>query len=245
MKQIYLVLFGAAILIGCADPEKAQLKTQIDSLNYIVEQNREATATLDEVGILLDSIDASRRDMSLNIIEGMTYADYISRLKKINANIKASEAKIAALESNMKKSRNISESTIKRLKGNLDARSSEIVGLQMEVTSLRLDKNSQYTKLLKKDSIISSKDEVIRLQSESVLSLQNMVKGIDDENRHKVAALYFNQAQALETAADRTQFAPRKKNEARREALELYRLSLSLGNIDAQERIDKLEKELS
>jgi len=71
------------------------------------------------------------------------------------------------------------------------------------------------------------------------------VKDIDDQNRIKVASLYFEQAQALETAADRTKFAPHKKKETRREALELYRLSYSLGNMNAEVKIKELEKKLS
>ena len=58
------------------------------------------------------------------------------------------------------------------------------------------------------------------------------------------ADMYFAQAQALETAAQRTKFAPRKKKETKREALELYKLAYSLGKAEAQNRIDELEKEV-
>ena len=74
---------------------------------------------------------------------------------------------------------------------------------------------------------------------------KDLVQDINDQNRIKVANLYFAQAQALETAADRTKFAPRKKKETRREALELYKLSFSLGNTEAQAKIEELEKKLS
>jgi hypothetical protein len=57
-----------------------------------------------------------------------------------------------------------------------------------------------------------------------------------------VANLYFEQAEALEMAADRTQFAPRKKRAAREEAIELYKLSLSLGKTEAEQKISELEK---
>ena len=71
------------------------------------------------------------------------------------------------------------------------------------------------------------------------------MKDIEDQNRIKVAGLYFSQAQALETAANRTKFAPRKKKATRLEALELYKLSYSLGNVDAHAKIQELEKKLS
>lgn len=245
MKHIYLVLIAAIVLSGCGNQERAQLKLQIDSLNTIIIQNTEAEATLEEVGVLLDSIDASRSALSLNIVEGITYADYINRLKRINAHIKDTEARIVALETGWKKSKSVSAATIKGLKADLAAKSSEIVEFQIQVAELRQNNESQYKRLLKKDSIISSKDEVIRLNSDLVTSLEILAKDVDDQNRMKVANLYFAQAQALETAADRTQFAPRRKKETRREALELYRLALSMGNLKSQERIDNLEKQLS
>jgi len=245
MKQIYLVLITAIALSGCGNEEKAQLRSQIDSLNTVITYNTEAEATLDEVGILLDSIDASRYNLNIRIVEGITYADYIDRLKNINSYIKKSQAKIVALEDGLKKSKRVSASTIKRLKADLDAKSGQIVELQIQIAELRQNNDSQYMRLLKKDSIISSKDEVIRLKSQSVEALQSLVLDIDEQNRIKVANLYFDQAQALETAADRTQFAPRRKKETRREALELYRLSFSMGNLKAQEKIDSLEKQLS
>jgi hypothetical protein len=245
MKQIYLVFIAATILFGCGNTERAELRSQIDSLHTVIILNNEAEATLDEVGILLDSIDASRNELNLSIVEGITYADYIGRLKRVNTHIKDTQSKIMTLETGLKKSKNISASTIKRLKADLNASSGEIVEFQIQVAELRQNNDSQFMRLLKKDSIISSKDEVIRLKSESVASMQTLAQDVDEQNRTKVANLYFDQAQALETAADRTQFAPRRKKETRREALELYRLSLSMGNIKAQEKINNLEKQLA
>jgi hypothetical protein len=245
MKQTHLILFAAIVLTGCGTKERAHLKIQIDSLNTVILQNTEAEATLDSVGILLDSIDASRDALRVNMIEGITYADYIGRLKQINAHIKDSQATIAALEVGRKKSKYISATTIKRLRTDLDASASQILELQLQVAELRQNNDSQFMRLMKKDSIISSKDEVIRLKSEAVATLEGLVQDIDEQNRIKVANLYFDQAHALEAVADRTQFAPRRRNETRREALELYRLSLSLGNLKAQEKIDNLEKQLS
>ncbi len=73
-------------------------------------------------------------------------------------------------------------------------------------------------------------------------TLEAKVEEINTSSTNKQADLYFAQAQALETAADRTKFAPRKKKETMREALELYKLSLSLGKEEAQTRIEELEK---
>ena len=55
---------------------------------------------------------------------------------------------------------------------------------------------------------------------------------------------YYMRAQAIETAANRTRLAPRKKKETMKEALELYKKALSLGKSEAQAKIDQLEKRL-
>jgi hypothetical protein len=67
---------------------------------------------------------------------------------------------------------------------------------------------------------------------------------IDDtqvENKLTVANLYYEQAEALELAAKRTQFAPKRKRETKQEAIELYKLSLSLGKTEAESKISELE----
>jgi hypothetical protein len=86
---------------------------------------------------------------------------------------------------------------------------------------------------------------MIRLKTGEVASLKELVVDISEQNRIKVSNLYFAQASALELAADRTKFAPRKKEETRREALELYKLSYSMGNEAAKAKIEELEKKIS
>ncbi len=244
--KIYILAFGlAAALSSCGTKERTQLQLKVDSLNYALTESKKAEVAINEVGIMLDSIDANRHALRVNIVGGISYADYISRLKDINTNIKESQAKLAALETNLKNTKGASAATIRRLKTDLDARSQEIVALQMDVVTLREQNRNLFANGNMKDSIISSKDEVIKLKNADVASLEGLVQDINDQNRIKVANLYFAQAQALEVAANRTKFAPRKKKETRREALELYKLSFSLGNMDAEAKIQALEKELS
>ena len=83
------------------------------------------------------------------------------------------------------------------------------------------------------------------MREQDVANLETKVEETTTTARTTQADLYFAQAQALETAADRTKFAPRKKKETQREALELYKLSLSLGKQEAQQKIEELEKEVS
>ena len=244
--KTYIFVFGAAAaLFSCGTKERTQLQLKVDSLSYALNESKKTELTMNEVGVMLDSIDANRHALRTKIVEGISYADYISRLKEINTHIKDSQAKLVAMENNLKNTKGISSAAIRRLKTDLEARSQEIVALQMDVVNLREQNKSLFANVNQKDSIISSKDEVIKMKKADVASLEGLVQDINDQNRIKVANLYFAQAQALETAANRTKFAPRKKKETRREALELYKLSFSLGNTEAQAKIDELEKKLS
>jgi hypothetical protein len=244
MKTFTITFILAVVLFGCDTKEKARLQSSVDSLNSLVVESRKQELALDQVGIMLDSIDYSREVLRVRIVEGISYADYIDRLKEINTQIKYSQAKIRALETNLKNGKAASSATIRRLKADLELKSQEIIALQLDVINLREQNGSMRASLSQKDSTISSQSETIRLRNLEVSSLQTLVSDINEQNRIKVAGLYFAQASALETAANRTKFAPRKKKETRREALELYRLSYSLGNEDALAKIEILEKEI-
>jgi hypothetical protein len=245
MKTYIIAVALATILFGCDTQEKTHLQLKVDSLNNVLVESRKTELAMNEVGVLLDSIDLNRHALHLKIVEGISYADYIDRLNAINTHIKDSQAKIADLENKLKDSKTISSATIHRLKADVEMKSKEIVALQLDVINLREQNGSLTASLNQRDSTISSQKETIRLKSDNVSALEGLVKDTNDQNRIKVAGLYFAQAQALEAAADRTKFAPRKKKETRREALELYRLSYSLGNTDAQGKIEELEKKLS
>ena len=241
-------IFGIAIivaLIGCDSKEKTALRNKVDSLSVQLNSSKDAEKNLNEVGILIDSIDASRKDLQLKMVEGTSYADYAAQLKNINAYVKQTEVKLAQLEKSKKDGSKVSNSAIRRLKADLTKRSEEIVELQLKLAKEHDQNVILWTRLNSKDSLLSIKDEVIKLNERDIVSLEKLFNDTQSDNKVVVANLYFAQAQALETAANRTHFAPRKKKETRREALELYKLSLSLGNTDAQGKIDELEKKLS
>ena len=65
------------------------------------------------------------------------------------------------------------------------------------------------------------------------------------QNLKQARLTYTSHKLKLRNRSRRTKFAPKKKKETKREALELYKLSLSLGKTDAQSKIDELEKDLS
>lgn len=245
MKKYILGFAILVALFSCDTKKNEALQQKVDSLSVQLAASREVEKNMNEVGILIDSIDASRNALQINMVEGNNYANYIARLNDINAYVRKTEAKLNELEKSGKNNSKASASSIRRLKADLEKRSSEIIELQLQVAKLRDENLAVWVKVNEKDSILAMKDQVIKLNESDIASLEKLINDTQAENKTTVANLYFAQAAALETAANRTQFAPRKKKEARLEALELYKLSLSLGNNEAQVRITDLEKKLS
>ena len=247
MKTIKTSLMGmavAAALFSCDTKEKALLQHKVDSLNVELQASNKVAEQMGEVGQMIDSIDASRQMLRTQVVEGTTYADYSNRLKDINTYIKDTQAKIAEMEKSVKNQKGLTAS-IKKLKADVEASTQQITALQAEVERLHSENNSLMISLNQKDSTIVKKDEVIKVREENIASLEGLVKDINTQTQITTANLYYEQGKALELAAKRTNFAPRKKKETKREALELYKLALSLGKQEAQERITELEKDLS
>jgi chromosome segregation ATPase len=230
--------------MSCENKEKIRLQAQVDSLRTELQVSQQTNKELEEVGVLIDSIDASRQLLRADVVEGTSYKDYKNRLVSINNHIKETQNKIAELEKTVKKN-NASLSTIRRLRSDLEARSAQIAALTAEVEKFRGENASLTRNLTQRDSLITVNTETIRLREQDVANLETKVEETNTASKNTQADLYFAQAQALETAASRTKFAPRKKKETQREALELYKLSLSLGKTEAQQKIDELEKEVS
>jgi len=229
MKKYLLGLMVIVVmaLASCDTKEKAVLQHKVDSLSVQLATSREVEKSMNEVGVLLDSIDASRKSLKVEMIEGGSYADYVTRLQQINSYVKQTEAKLATLEKSNKNSSKASASAIRRLKADLEKQSQEIVELQLQIATARNENTALWTKVNQKDSVLSIKDQVIKVNESDIVSLEKLVNDTQAENKLAVANLYFDQAKALELAADRTHFAARKKKETRREALELYKLSQS------------------
>ncbi len=244
IKAGILALSVAALMVSCDSKEKARLQSKIDSLNTELVASQQEASQLKEVNVLIDSIDASRKVLRANVVEGTSYANYSERLNDINQYIKDTQMKIADLEKKSKSAAGLSAS-VKRLKADLELRQQEIAALQLEVARFRSDNETMARAIAQKDSTLLAKDDVIRIRESDITSLETLMKDTNEQNKVSTANLYFDQAKAMEKVAERTNFAPRRKKEAKREALELYKISLSLGKSEAQPKIDALEKDLS
>lgn len=242
--KIILVLLVTGLLWSCDTKEKQQLISKVDSLQVELQSSLQTTFALQEIGVLIDSIDASRQLLRTNVVEGTSYTDYKSRLTEINQHIKDTQHKIAELEKSVKGNTANYSSSIRRLKADLKLSTEQVVALKGEVDKMRTENETLTLTVNQKDKSLEEQKEVIQMREQDVATLEAKVQEVNLLSRNSKAELYFAQAQALETAAERTKFAPKKKKETQREALELYKVSLSLGYSEAQTRIVELEKEL-
>ena len=128
VKKLLFVLAIGMSMMNCGG-EKEKLKSQVDSLKAELQTSQQFATTLQEVGTLMDSIDANRQLLRVNMVEGTTYADYTSRMKDINNYVKDTQNKIESLEKSLKKSKgnaNAYAGTIKKLKADLEAAGAKV-----------------------------------------------------------------------------------------------------------------------
>jgi chromosome segregation ATPase len=247
-KKIFFVLSLVGIfLVGCNQKEREILTSQVDSLRYELSSQMAAVSTLQEVGVLIDSIDANRNLLRANMVEGTSYDNYLARMNDINNYVKESEKKIIELEKSARKSQSVANSyagTIKKLKENLTAASQELVSLKELVANYKNENSNLLQTLNLKDADLTEKVELIRVKQQEVATLETRVQDLLVQSKIDQADAYFERALAIEETANRTKFAPRKRKETQKEALELFKMAFFLGKEEAQPKIEQLEARL-
>jgi chromosome segregation ATPase len=245
-KNLFFFLAIVLVLASC-DNKSEKLQNQLDSMRTELQNNQKFVETLKDVGVLMDSIDANRQLLRVNMVEGTTYTDYTSRMKDINNYVKDTQTKIEDLEKTLKKSKgaaNAYAATIKKLKTDLETKSQEISKLQELVASLGNENQNLITTNNLQQAEINDKTSQIEAKKQELALLEEKIQQVQLQSKVSEADSYFARAQAVEEAANRTKLAPRKKKDTYKEAIELYRKSLSLGKTEAQAKIDALSKKI-
>lgn len=246
-SKLVFVLPIAALLSGCGGKEKEALQTKVDSLTLELETSQRMAETLTEIGTMMDSIDASRQLLRVNMVEGTTFADYKDRMKDINGYVKDTQRKLEELESSLKQSKSSSNAfskTIKKLRADLESKTKEIADLQEQVEKYRNENQNLITTVGMQEAELTDKQAQIETKTQELALIEARVQELMIQSKMSEADAYYARAQAVEEAANRTKLAPRKKKETLREAVELYKKALSLGKNEAQENITALEKKL-
>ena len=247
LRKLVFVIPVAALVVGCGTKEREMLQSQVDSLKVELETSQAMAQTLAEVGAMMDSIDASRQLLRVNMVEGTTYSDYSSRMKDINGYVKETQKKIDDLEKSLKTSKsnaNAFSKTIKKLKADLEAKTIEIAGLQEQVDKYRNENQNLITTVGMQEAELADKASQIETKTQELALIEARVQELMIQSKMTEADAYYARGQAVEEAAARTKLAPRKKKETLREAVELYKKALSLGKTEAQDKITELEKKL-
>lgn len=246
VKQFLIVSSVAAVMMSCTG-EAEKLRSQVDSLKNELETSQQFAQTLQEVGTLMDSIDANRNLLRVNMVEGTSYEDYTARMKDINNYVKDTQNKIEDLEKSLKKSKgntNALNATIKKLKSDLEERNKEIAALNEHVEQLRNENQNLITTVGLQEAELQDKEAQILAKQQELALIEAKIQELMIASKVSEADSYFARAQAVEEAANRTKLAPRKKKETLKEAIELYKKSLSLGKEEAQAKITELEKKI-
>jgi hypothetical protein len=69
IKKLILGISVVAALWGCDSKERAKLQTEVDSLRVELQVSQQLTKNMEEIGILLDSIDANRQLLRTDMVE--------------------------------------------------------------------------------------------------------------------------------------------------------------------------------
>lgn len=247
VRKLVFCLPVAAMLFSCENKEKDQMQSKLDSLQTELEASKKLNETLTEVGVLMDSIDASRQVLRVNMVEGTTYDDYKSRMNDINNYVRDTRRKIDELEKSLSKSRGAASSyakTIKQLRTDLEDRARKITELQEQVDKYRNENQNLISTVSMQEAELVDKQAEIDTKSQELALIEARIQELMIQSKMSEADAYYARAQAVEEAANRTRLAPKKKKETLKEALELYKKSLSLGKAEAQAKIDDLEKKV-
>jgi chromosome segregation ATPase len=244
IRKFILGLSVIGVLWSCNNKDREiALEAENDSLRTELKESQQTAEALQEVGVMIDSIDASRQLLRTDLVEGASYKDYKDRLAGIREYVKESQKKIAELEKTAKRTSGYA-GTIRRLKSELEKTTQQLATLEDEVKSIRAKNQSLTRTVSERDSVLTVNEEALKEREENLASLESQMQEMNVETKNFQAESYFAQAKALEEAAKRTQFAPRKKKRTQQEALELYKKALELGKDEAQAKVQELEKDL-
>lgn len=246
MKQPHFFLAGILALVACTPKEKVtKLETENDSLRLALQSSEQMLYTMQEVGNLIDSIDASRNALHVHLVEGTTVESYTDRLEEINEYVKRSQGKIEQLEIALRDAHNESSAyqmMIMALKDELAIATNEILQLEQRVHEMTLDNNKLTSTVKLQQASLEDAELQLEAKHNEAQMLTIHIETLTDKLKITEAESYFAQAKSLELAANRTKLAPRKKRETYKQALDLYKKALAAGKAEAKKDIVRLEK---
>ncbi len=232
-----LIGLTLVVLVACQSKENEQLEHKLDSVTNELEISRQAVMDSKQVKALLDSIDASRNVTNAGM--GSESENNMSRLNDINEYVKDINVKMDQMEKSIKYVNRMAASIL-TLQADIEARTQKIAKLEADAKKVSSADKSMILTVQRKDSTMA---EFVKSCQRDISVLQRAMEEVHAKNASATADLYFKQAEALTSVARNVNSGVKKKT-VKREALEMYRISLSLGKKEAQDKIKVLEADL-
>jgi predicted nucleic acid-binding Zn-ribbon protein len=248
-KHLFLTLSLVALLSACdlRRSEFSKLNKQVDSLKVQLDNNEKISQALQDVGAMIDSIDQNRHVLHTRMIEGTPLEDFKTSMRDINNYVKETEKKIAALEnrlSNATTSRRQYALAVNKMKEELEARSNELTALQEKVTEFQNQNSNLVHTVDLQRAEIEDKLSQIEAKKAETTKLEDQVTQLIAQSKLDQAEFYFTKGEILEEAARRTKFAPRKKRNTNKQALDMYQLAVVCGKEEAVAKVEALKKKI-
>jgi len=236
------------LLTACGPTEKDRLRSEVDSLRTELQFSQQMSEKLNEIGVLMDSIDANRNVLRLNVVEGITKDDYVKRMEGLKDYVRNTENKIEELENSLRVSKSSNQSfasAIKKLKSEIKYKNEEIASLTETINKYKME-NENLVKINETQGLdIVEKLQQIETKKQEVAALEQRIDDVSAKAKASIASSYLAHAKSLEEQANRTKFAPKRKRATLAQSLELYRKAALYGSEEARTDIERIEKGLN
>jgi chromosome segregation ATPase len=246
--NLLLTVAVAAMFASCGPSEKDKLRTEVDSLRSELQISQQMAEKLNEIGALMDSIDANRQVLRLSVVEGVSKEDYVNRMEGLKNYVRSTEDRIEELENTLKKSKSSNRAfaaTVKKLKAEIESKNQEIALLTETVNKYKTDNENLVKINESQGQDILQKLEQIEVKKQEVAALEQRIDDVSAKAKQSIASSYIAHAKSVEELANRTRFAPKKKKQALAQSLELYRKAALYGSEEANTGIERIESQLN
>ena len=245
MNRLFVLVIAIVLIAsGCkkeVPQDNSRLLARVDSLEQALEESNYTMSVLSQVGTYMDSIDANRKWIELNLETGLSQDDYVERMKNINQYVQKAEWMIGEME----KTRNAYAKQVKRLKTDVLQKDEQIKALQLVVAQTQYD-NKQLEETLTLTETELAMSQIEQDQTELELEkTQTAANELMEKLQLTKAESLYSQGENMEALASHIQMAPRRKREALETALKYYVESKDLGYMKAVAKVETLKARLA
>ncbi len=223
----FLFLCGI-IYSGCETKQFSELKIENDSLRRELEFRSNMILAMEEVHMVTDSI----LNNYANYPDSVHFNKYLERIEYLHRSLTSSDHMLKAARAQLNQSQDEASAynlMVAALQDEVSLRDKEIDDKHAIIQRNSKNHKSNVATL---EKAIADRDRELQKLKETILEIR----------RVNAAETYFIKAQRLEEKARKVYFAPRKRKDTFREAIELYKKSLQYGKVEAEMKIKELKR---